>query len=112
MVIKANAEVWTKDGKRLGRARRWHYRPEEEVHPDDLLFASYLEIENFELGDVFFVPDAYLTSADGSSDRVVVDATMWEVERRTWTRMPDFVIARRGRAAMLQDGPAPEPASR
>lgn len=108
MVMKANAEVWTKDGIRLGMARRWHYRPEEEINPEDLLFASYLEVENFELGDVFFVPDVYLTHADGS-DRVVVDATMWQVERRTWTRMPDFAAFGRGRAALLQEEPALEP---
>ncbi len=109
MVIKANAEVWTKDGVRLGRARRWHYRPEEEVNPEDLLFASYLEVENFELGDVFFVPDVYLSDTEG--ERVVVDATMWQVERRTWTRTPDFAAFGRGRAVLLQEEAALAPAA-
>lgn len=106
MVIKANAEVWTRDGVKLGRARRWHYRPEEEVYPADLLFASYLEVQNFQLGDVFFVPDVYLTGPDESGDRVVVDATMREVERLTWTRRPDFVVGLRGEAVLLPDNAA------
>jgi hypothetical protein len=107
MVIKANAEVWTKDGTRLGTARRWHYRPEQEVHPEDLLFAAYLEVENFELGDAFFVPDVYLAGHDGSSDRVVVDATMKQVEHWTWTRMPGFVARLRGREALLPEETLP-----
>lgn len=112
MVIKANAEVWTKDGVRLGTARRWHYRPEEEVHPEDLLFASYLEVENFDLGDSFFVPDVYLAGRRDGNERVEVDATMKEVEHWTWTRRPDFVAVMRGRAALLPEEPAPEQAGR
>jgi hypothetical protein len=106
MTVKANEEVWTRDGVRLGAARRWHYRPEEQISPAELLFASYLEVENFELGDVFFVPDVYLTGRDESSGRLLLDATMREVERRTWTRMPDFAARLQGREVLLTEEPA------
>jgi hypothetical protein len=51
ITINENDEVWTSDDFKLGRARSWHYRPEKEVYPGEQLYAVYLKVENFELGD-------------------------------------------------------------
>ena len=103
MNIKANDEVWTKDGNSLGVARRWHFRPEDQIDPEDRLYAAYLEIENFELGDVLYVPDVYLAGRDEGTGRVMVTVPLKQVMHLTWTRMPDFVAAGRGSEARLGD---------
>lgn len=103
MNIKANDDVWTTDGTRLGVARRWHFRPEDQIDPEDRLYAAYLEIENFELGDVIYVPDVYLAGRDEATGRVMVTVPMKQVMRLTWTRMPDFVAFGQGSQAPLVD---------
>jgi hypothetical protein len=101
MAVKVNDEVRTRDGFKLGYARRWHFRPDEDVDPEVLLFAAYLQVENFELGDTFFVPDVYVVGQDDHGDFVLIDATMKQVEQWTWTRMPDFMIRNQGREVLL-----------
>ncbi len=91
MIIKPMDEVWTLDGRKLGVARRWHFRPEDEVSPAELLYAAYLEVKNFDLGDVVYVPDIFLIESDGDGSQVLVDATARQVMQWTWTRTPDFV---------------------
>lgn len=104
MMIRPMDEVWTLDGHKLGVARRWHFRPDEEVNPAERLYAAYLEVKNFELGDVVYVPDFFAIERDESSGHVMVDATMRQVMRRTWTRTPDFVV--RGRSHVVPLGEA------
>lgn len=101
MNIKAMDEVWTKDGARLGVARRWHYRPENQINPVDRLYAAYLEVENYALGDVLYIPDVYVVGRDGTSGRVLLSATLRQVMKWTWTRAPDFVAFGLGSAVPL-----------
>lgn len=95
-------EVWTSDAYKLGEARSWHYRPEEEVNPGEQLYALYLEVENFELGDCFYVPADYIAGYDESGEKVLLDASLKMVMNRTWTRTPDFVAKKQGRIVRLE----------
>jgi hypothetical protein len=106
MIIKPMDEVWTLDGHKLGIARRWHYRPDGEVSPGERLYAAYLEVKNFELGDVLYVPDFFLIERDEDSGHVLVDATMRQVMQWTWTRTPDFVVRGRSHTVLLGEATA------
>ncbi len=57
--IKKLDEVWTADAKKLGLAQQLFHR-QDEVNPDLQLYASYLEVENFEYGEVFYVPTDFV----------------------------------------------------
>ena len=101
MLIKYLDEIWTADGFKLGVARRLHYRPEEEVNPDEQLYAAYLEVENFELGDDYYVPIAFIAGRDESTDRILLAVSMRKVMQHTWSRAPEFVAKCLGRAEPL-----------
>ena len=102
LTINEFDEVWTSDAFKLGDARCWHYRPEEEVSPGERLYARYLEVENFELGDSFYVPSDYIAGYDEAGAKVVLDASLKQVMGYTWTRTPDFVARKQGRIVPLQ----------
>lgn len=101
--IRARDEIWTSDGYRLGVARDLHYRPEEEVNPEEQLYAAYLEIVNYELGDDFYVPTDFLAERDEENGRVLLDVKMKDVQQRTWSRAPEFVAQKLGRSVHLAD---------
>ncbi|MDT8304447.1 MAG: hypothetical protein RRC07_00815 [Anaerolineae bacterium] len=104
MNVKAKDEIWTEDGARLGVARRWHYRPEDQINPVERLYAAYLEVENFDLGDALYIPDVYLAGRDETTGHVLVAASLKQVMRWTWTRTPDFVAFGLGSAVPLENG--------
>lgn len=101
--VKARDEIWTSDGYKLGAARTLHYRPEEEVNPEELLYAVYVELVNYELGDDFYVPTDFLQERDEATRRILLDVEMKDVQQRTWSRAPEFVVHRLGRAVRLAD---------
>lgn len=101
MDIKALDEVWTSDGDKLGVAHSWYYRPDGEVHPGDRLYAAYLGVNNFELGDDFYVPDVYIAGREEESGRVLLAVTSRQIANLTWNRKPNFIAHQRGRAARL-----------
>ena len=100
ITIQPNDEVWTSDEVKLGVARSAFFRPEEEVNPADLLFAVYLKVEDFTLGEDFFVPTDYIAYREDDG-RVILDASMKEVLQRTWSRAPEFAAKRLGRREPL-----------
>jgi len=102
LTINEFDQVWTSDGFKLGAARCWHYRREEEVNPEEQLYARYLEVESFELGDSFYVPADYIVGYDEAGDKLLLDASLKVVMNRTWTRTPDFVARKQGRIVPLR----------
>lgn len=115
ITMKRRDRVFTADGYQLGLARSLHYRPEHEVNVEEQLFPVYLKVENFELGDDFFVPLEYIEDRDPETGAINVDATMKEVLKYTWSRMPEFVALMQGRKELLPAGEegheaAPDPA--
>ena len=101
IIMKRQDRVVTADGYQLGLARNLHHRPDAEVNVEDQLYPVYLEVENFELGDDFFVPLPYVDGRDPDSGAILINATMKEVLKFTWSRMPEFVALMRGRKEPL-----------
>lgn len=88
--IKKLDEVWTSDDKMLGLAQQMFHRI-DEVNPDLRLYASYLEVENFDYGEVFYVPTDFIEERELESGRTLLSVTHSQVMNNTWFRMPDFV---------------------
>jgi hypothetical protein len=113
ITIKDLDEVWTTDSYKLGMARCLHYRPEEQINPDEQLYAVYLEVENFELGDDFYIPLMYVLGRDEENGHILLSTSMKQVLNRTWSRMPDFVAKMEGRKECLpaaeEDTAKPDP---
>ena len=97
--IKKLEEVWTADGQKLGLAVHLYHRL-EGVDPKLELYEQYLEVENLEIGDNYFVPTEFLRR-DGEGGRLATTVKLRAVLERTWTRQPDFVFSRAGRREEL-----------
>ena len=91
MNLKINKldEVWTADHIRLGLAERIFHR-DEGVNPDLELYGSYLEIENFDLGYNYYIPFDFFHD-DHDSEGIELAVTFKDVQKNTWSRMPNFV---------------------
>lgn len=101
IMMNRQDRVVTADGYQLGLARNLHHRPEAEVNVEEQLYPTYLKVENFELGDDFFVPLEYIVDRDPETGTISIDATMKQVLKYTWSRMPEFVALMRGRKEPL-----------
>jgi hypothetical protein len=99
--VRGRDEVWTSDGVKLGVARAVHYRPPQDVNPEEQLYAAYLEVVNYELGDDLFIPTDFLEPRDDDANRIYVKFPMKTVMQRTWWRAPEFVAKKLGREVRL-----------
>ena len=61
--IKKLDTVWTSDQKKLGLVQNLFHR-EDEVDPDLLLYATYLEVSNYDYGEIYYVPTEYISEQD------------------------------------------------
>ena len=100
--IKRLDEVWTADSKKLGLAQHLYHR-QDEANPALLLYASYLEVEDYDYGENYFVPTDFIVDQLPVSGRIELDVTMDEVMKRTWVRMPDFIILGKSSEEPLPD---------
>ncbi|HZD11488.1 MAG TPA: hypothetical protein VE553_09110 [Candidatus Binatia bacterium] len=103
IAVRDRDEVWTSDGYKLGVARALHFRPPQEVSPEEQLYAAYLKVVNYELGDELFIPTGFLASRDATTNRVALTVPAKFVAHRTWSRAPDFVAKRLGREVRLDE---------
>lgn len=99
--VRDRDEVWSSDNYKLGVARAVHYRPPEEVNPQEQLYTAYLEVVSYELGDDLFVPTEFLGERDATSGRVTVTVPLKVIMHRTWWRAPEFVAKGFGREVRL-----------
>lgn len=98
MILNKDDAVVTQDGVQLGVARVVYHRDPTEVNPDLLLYGSYLEVENLDYGDNYFVPMDFVAAHDAGTHRLTLAVKFKQVLDRTWTRQPDFVA--HGRAVV------------
>lgn len=101
MEIREGDEVVSADGYDLGVARSLHYRPADEVNADEQLYAVYLKVVNYELGDEFFIPVDFLQMREDKNEPVTLTVPVKFVQRRAWSRAPDFVAHSLGRTERL-----------
>lgn len=100
--VRERDEVWSSDGFKLGVARAIHYRPPKEVNPEEQLYATYLEVVSYELGDDLFVPAEFLGEREASNSRLTLKVPLKVVMHRTWWRAPEFVAKALGREVPLE----------
>lgn len=101
--VKKLDEVWTADGKKLGLAQQLFHRL-DEINPDLQLYASYLEVENYDYGEVFYIPTDFIDESPGESNRLTLTLTRDKILQRTWFRMPNFVASNQARRELLGEG--------
>lgn len=87
--INYHDEVWSKDEKKLGVANLIYHRP-EGVDPHLKYYDSYLHVEDYDLGLVYFIPTDFIAEID-DDQRVILSKTRKEVLHNTWDRKPGFV---------------------
>lgn len=88
--IKKLEEVWTAEDKKLGLAQQLFLR-QGEVNPELQLYAAYLEVENFDYGEGFYIPTDFISGRDQETGHLILSVTIDQVMNNTWFRMPDFV---------------------
>ena len=84
-------EVYTKDNQHLGAAQRLYHRT-TEVRPELKYYETYMLVGSIALGDNFYVPTDFLAGRDPQTGRIVLSVTGRNVEKKTWTRLPDFIL--------------------
>ena len=94
MDIKRNEEVYTADEMLLGNAIAI-FRRTDTVNPKEKLYAAYLKLFNFEMGDDFFVPTDFVGERDADG-RLCLTIDMKTVKHETMERMPQFVAYEQG----------------
>ena len=88
--IKLRDEVWTTDEQQLGIAQAPFHRT-GDVNPALQLYATYLEVGNFDYGEVFYVPTDFIADRQADTGRIALSKKRNEAMQLTWFRMPDFV---------------------
>jgi hypothetical protein len=91
--------VWTSDEKRLGLAQHLFHR-EHDINPDLQLYASYLEVGNYDYGEVYYVPTDFIAGQESHTGNIKLSVSFDHALKRTWFRMPEFVA--RGEARQQQ----------
>lgn len=93
-------EIWTVEGRKLGLAQNLFHR-QDEINPKLQLYASYLEVGDFEYGGVFYVPTDFIAGRDSETGKISLSVSFNEVMKRTWFRMPDFITHGKSRKEEL-----------
>jgi hypothetical protein len=93
-------EVWTADDKKLGLAQKLFHRL-GDINPELQLYATYLVVENFKYGEVFYIPTDFISEPQDESQRLTLLMTHKQILQRTWFRMPNFVASDQARKESL-----------
>jgi hypothetical protein len=100
--IKKLEAIWTADSKKLGLAQYLLYR-QDNINPDLQLYGSYLQVEDYEFGEVYYVPTDYIAGRDPDRGNVTLAVSFETVRQRTWFRMPDFIAHGEARKEFLPE---------
>lgn len=88
--IKKQDEVWTADDHKLGIAQQLFHRT-DDVNPALRLYATYLEVEDYEFGEHYYVPTDFIIDRHSDTGRISLSKKRADAMQLTWFRMPDFV---------------------
>lgn len=98
--IKKLEVIWTSEDKKLGLAQHLFHR-QHDINPKLQLYATYLEVEDFEHGEVFYVPTDFIADRDPETGKISLTVSFKEAMNRTWFRMPDFIAQGKSREEEL-----------
>ena len=88
--LKKNLPVLTAEGLRLGQTHTLYNRL-SPAEPQLKLFAHYLMVVNFTIGDEFYVPTDYIDEAKSDETAVWLTRTKKEIEAEQLTALPRFI---------------------
>lgn len=88
--LKQNLPVLTADGYTLGQMHTLYHR-NKPAEPENRLFAIYLMVVNFTIGDDYYVPAAYLDETKQDGTAVYLTLTRDDIKDKQLTRLPQFV---------------------
>ena len=100
VTIKKGAAVFTSDGTRLGQTVRLFHRL-EGVDPEVKLFADYVQVRDWHLGDEFFVPTDFIDRVDPTSGDISLVVKLSRVDSEQWTRAPQFIYTSQAQEVSL-----------
>lgn len=107
MDIKKLDQVYTRDRQQLGVAQRLYHRT-HDVRPTWEHYATYILVQSYAQGDDFYVPTEFVSGRDPQTGHIALTVTEKDVETKTWTRLPEFVLhGEAGREELMdrtQDG--------
>lgn len=83
-------DIWTNDGRLVGQAHSLYHRL-GDVDPELKLYATYLLVISFEIGEDYYIPTDFIEGRDPETGRVMLSVDMLRILEETWERMPDFV---------------------
>jgi hypothetical protein len=83
--------VYTRDHQYLGAAHRLYHRT-HGIRPGWKHFATYMLVQSFAQGDDFYVPTEFIAGRDPQAGHIMLTVTEKDVETKTWTRLPEFVL--------------------
>lgn len=98
--IKKLDPVLTSDDQQLGVAESMYYRL-VDIDPAVGYYAAYLVVQNFLLGDDYYIPTDFISGRD-SQGRVRLTVSLKAVLDHTWSRMPDFIAHHQVRQTNLE----------
>lgn len=98
--IKKLDPVWTSDDQQLGVAECLYHRL-ADIDPAVGYYAAYLTVENFLLGDDYYIPTDFISGRD-TQGRLRLAVPLQTVLNRTWSRMPDFIAHHQARKTSLE----------
>lgn len=102
MDIKKHDQVYTRDRQQLGAAQRLYHRT-RDVRPGWKHYATYILVQSFAQGDDFYVPTDFVGGRDPQAGHIVLTVTEKDVETKTWTRLPEFVLHGEASSEELSD---------
>jgi hypothetical protein len=100
--IKKLEEVWTADHQKLGLIEAVYHRL-EGVDPDLGYYATYLNVQNFDYGDDFYIPTDFIEGRDSKNGHLLLKTKFITVLENTWNRMPDFIADGQARFEKLYE---------
>lgn len=101
-IVRKNISVLTSDGFELGQTHKLYHRL-DEAEPELKLFATYLMVVNFDIGDDFYVPTDYVDTAKWDGTAVYLTLSRNEVGQQSLTTLPQFIAAHRFREEKLPE---------
>jgi hypothetical protein len=94
--------VYTADDTLLGQAICLYHQPdEEEINPALKLYATYLQVASIALGESFFIPTDFVTTATPAP--VKLSLTMKQIQHETFSRRPTFIALGHGLHEVLPE---------
>ncbi len=100
ITLTKSDEVWTQDDYRLGHPNRLFHRT-DGIDPDLELYADYVHVMSFDLGDDFYIPTDFIDGRNPENGRITLTVPMETVLKNTWNRIPDFVVHKEAQAEEL-----------